>query len=67
MSLHDPQRFADIVAAMIDIQKHEGTFCHCMAQSLSLNLHVYLSTGWLPEAREAGTKMFVQGGSSESP
>ncbi|TFL02330.1 glycoside hydrolase family 92 protein [Pterulicium gracile] len=46
MSLHDPQRFADIVAAMIDIQKHEG---------------------WLPEAREAGTKMFVQGGSNADP
>lgn len=29
MSLHDPQRFADIVHAMIDIQQHEGFIPEC--------------------------------------
>ncbi len=29
MSLHDPQRFADIVRGMIDIQKNEGWLPEC--------------------------------------
>ncbi|KZP14452.1 glycoside hydrolase family 92 protein [Athelia psychrophila] len=51
MSLHDPERFADIVRGMIDIQKHEGK----------------TDTGWLPECRGATKQQYIQGGSNGDP
>ena len=64
MSLHDPQRFADIVRGMIDIQRNEGWLPECR----EMGTKQYVPCRYTVSSRisREDQQRFVQGGSRMS-